>query len=318
MSKNSTTPTVKSTNLRELKFIREYLVTKEVIPIRVPTPTSTSEFKEQINEYLLKDNAPDLHDIVKDAHDKFRTTKLSNQQINKLDRNDIRFCFWVWCYIRHSVGMKSRKHRSMVGIPTTDPLFDSNREDRINLYELLQLPARPRNHEERYEAIVDFFDNWRATNPEKLALIESLIDGWQKLDKFDQKKDLNWFDSKNTDLCNWVIKYLMTANVPVYEIPEPLSSEEKYHTAIAVLDYWKPDHPIVKKDLFRKLRKAWSQQKHRSKMKGRKAYSVVMDTDIKGKLDKMAVAHDMNKNDFLQWLINQEYNEGNYSNGKKS
>ncbi|EHH1180604.1 hypothetical protein M5225_000264 [Vibrio vulnificus] len=317
MGTNNTTPTVKSTDFRELKFIREYLVTKDVIPRRVPIPTSPSEFREQINEYLRREKAPDLNYIVKDAHDKFRSTKLSNQQISNLDRNDPRFCFWVWCYLRHAVGMESRKHRSMVGIPKSDPSFDSNRKDRVNLYELLQLPTSPRNHAERYEAIVDFFDNWRATNQEKLAFIESLIDRWQKLDKFDQKKDLSWLDRKNVDQCNWVINYLITAKVPVYEIPEPLSSEEKFHTAIAVLDYWEPDHPLVKRDLFRKLRKAWSQQKHRSKMKGRKAYSVVMDTDIKGKLDTMAAVHGMNKNDFLQWLINQEYSDGDYSNNKE-
>lgn len=97
------------------------------------------------------------------------------------------------------------------------------------------------------------------------------------------------------------------------QMPTAINANEKLVNAIDYFDVWPATHPAEKKLFIQNMKKAWAQKKHRDKMQGRKAYGMVMSTDIKTKLDSMAADSNMHRNELLEYMIN--YCHSQYSDG---
>jgi hypothetical protein len=88
-----------------------------------------------------------------------------------------------------------------------------------------------------------------------------------------------------------------------------MNLNENLINAIGYFDIWPANHPAEKKLFIQSMKKAWAQKKHRDKMQGKKAYSMVMSTDIKGKLDEMAIKNELHRNELLEHIINNSYSD---------
>ncbi|PSU34071.1 hypothetical protein [Photobacterium lutimaris] len=82
---------------------------------------------------------------------------------------------------------------------------------------------------------------------------------------------------------------------------------ERLNLAIYQFDNWNVS-PADKQLLIIKMKRAWSQKKRRDKLEGRKAYSILMSTDVKSKLDEMAYEQGCHRNTLLEKIINDSYN----------
>jgi len=99
-------------------------------------------------------------------------------------------------------------------------------------------------------------------------------------------------------------------------MPTTINSNERIVNAIGYFDVWPVTHSAEKKLFIQNMKKAWAQKKHRDKMQGRKAYSMVMSIDIKEKLDSMAIDSNMHRNELLEEMIkycHKQFGEGTLS-----
>lgn len=175
-------------------------------------------------------------------------------------------------------------------------------------YELLNLKQNPASNSERYELIIDFFDRYNISRDLKEEWLESLKQQWIELRSLER---FSWLDPKNSDQAEWAWSYLQNnshTTIPLWYIPTPLTPKEACFSTITAFDIW--DAPTDTKMLFMiKMKKAWSQKKHRDKMDGKKPVSIVMSTESKYKLDKLADKLGKKRNETIEWLIHQEFNK---------
>jgi hypothetical protein len=301
---------VKTTNIRELRYFWWRLTDEGRDPNAPPEPTHPSEYRKLLNEYLSKQN--ELYDgkakkIVKELTDDFEAYHLTNEQLDWIDPKDIRLCYWVWSYLRHSVEKLDENSLPIEKkLPYATPgEWPSSDEQKI--YEALGLSFNPKNHKSRHENIICFFDYWNASNHKKVAFIEELKRLWESRVLPD---DLSWINKEDKKITDWFIRYIKDSELPIQWIPELHSSDEPYHRCIAIIDfYWCFEDPRAKKYFIGKLKKAWYQQKHRAKMEDedQKAYNFVMGTEIDGFLTALARKAKIPKNRFLEQLITKEY-----------
>ncbi|MCG9748246.1 hypothetical protein [Shewanella sp. Isolate8] len=247
---------------------------------------SVSERRKEIIQSLEDWNAPInqkevyIDNILTSADQRL----LNDDDLKWIDPKNERLCYFVWCVLRMS---NPYEESTLPGQPTY-------------IYEALNLNSKPTNTAERYQAIINFFDCWDVEIHRKSNLNNMLKDKWaeilSKSDKF------TWL---NDDNCEWAMDYLRKAN-RLHQFVSPINSTETCGAVIASVDSW--NAPIDTNLLFlMKLKKAWSQKKHRDSLNGRKHYNIAMSTEIKSQLDSLAKHHNKKINETIEWLISKEF-----------
>ena len=230
-----------------------------------------------------------------------RSTKeslLSNKELKPLDKGIERMCSWIWCYCRLMDSTASNWFNT--------PSINYNVSAESSVYLKYSLNLHPTTAEERYDLIIKFLDFSEADLDSKRGLLAFWQQAWGEVY---EAETFHWLDNKNNIQCEWASNYLVNDTeykVPNWFLPKPTTPQQMYDSTIAAFDIWNA-HPDSKKLLIVKMKKAWSQKKHRDSMEGKKAYNFVLHTDAKTKLDAIAKDYGLKKNQCLEQLIEKEF-----------
>ncbi|MDC5822584.1 hypothetical protein OPW19_22485 [Vibrio europaeus] len=281
-------------------------------------PTDTTDIKRQVNDLLLDrfetpENAQTgANQLAEQEEHQF----LSKEVLRWIDKRDVRLCFWLWCYIRHSKQQLDHGEPIDENIPTSSPGTPMETNERY-LYLSLGLNENPISHEERYNGIISFFDFWQASQKIKKQFIALLQEKWAK----DVEPITFPCSGRAKDnQTEWFINYVEGSDLPLNWLPSAYAKEERYPTCTALVDYfWTNRDSDSKRYFLTKLKKAWSQQKHRAQMdqKNQKGYNFVMDINVGDMLTEMAKKHETPKNKLLEQLIKNEYSNYLYAEHDK-
>lgn len=115
-----------------------------------------------------------------------------------------------------------------------------------------------------------------------------------------------WLDrGKKEALARWAWEYLQRNGNALWGL-SPSEQKGWITSVLASFDNWPGSHDS-KQLFFEKMKRAWSQQKYRRGLSGRKQYNVIMSDDIKAKLNALAKHHDRHINEILESIIQAEF-----------
>lgn len=269
---------------------------------------------------LFSERMPASDEQTKEDFHHFVTIRegdlLNHNELKDIDQRNERLCFWIWCNLRYARFNLSKKRGQEVLIQGSNP-DKPLLENQQNIYEFLGLIENPKRHHERYDAIISFFDTWRSSKAIKIAFIETLLTKWKN------EVEPVYFLCSGREKCaqtQWFTNYVEGSELPLTWLPPAYLPEDRYRNCTAIIDYYYSfNHADAKKYYMAKLKKAWSQHKHRAKLEGKhqKSYNFVMDIDVGDMLTEMAKKHDTPKNKLLEQLIKNEYSNYLYAEHDK-
>ncbi|HDM8237069.1 hypothetical protein ACXZ7L_08855 [Vibrio campbellii] len=300
---------IQTDDSRKLRYYNWWLLTASGRSAKFADfPTDIANIKCQVNDLLLdRFNTPEeaqqgAYQLAENEEDQF----LSKGVLRWIDKRDIRLCFWLWCYIRYSKQQLEHGEPDDESIPVSSPDTPIANNER-NLYLSLGLKENPISHNERYDCIISFFDFWQGSQKIKKQFIALLQEKWTKdVEPVTFPCSGRIKDSQT----EWFINYVEGSELPLTWLPAAYAIEERYPTCTALIDYyWTNRDTDAKRYFLAKLKKAWSQQKHRAKMdqKKQKGYNFVMGVDTGDKLTELARAHGIPKNRLVEELIKDEF-----------
>ena len=109
----------------------------------------------------------------------------------------------------------------------------------------------------------------------------------------------DWIDLNDQNQCEWAKRYLVKSRFSIdghMPLITQIESISRYFNA----QYSSHEYATL---IMRKMQAAWNQKENRSKNKGRKAYSFVMDTKIAAKLKEISGDYPLYQT--LEYLIEQ-------------
>ena len=109
----------------------------------------------------------------------------------------------------------------------------------------------------------------------------------------------DWIDLKDQNQCEWAKRYLVKNQFSI-DSHKPLDTQIETIIGNFNIRYRSAEHATL---IMKKMKTAWNQKENRSKNKGRKAYSFVMDTKIAAKLKEISGDYPLYQT--LEYLIEQ-------------
>lgn len=301
-----------SKDLEECKYVWKGLELEEHGYLE---PNGIDKYISEINEALTFDKLnPEIDN--KNYLLKLQLSYIAKKipipdDLNWLEIKDDRLCFWIWKTIQKiNINFDEISRSEIVN---SDSRSSSNYFDKPFSYQNLGLPFDVYTTAQRYTYILRFFHLWNCNLNEKEEVIIHLQKGWQETLSIES---FNWItnaDGNKIHNIDWFFNYMANKlpNINNWDsaLPKGMNLNENLINAIGYFDTWPANHPAEKKLFIQSMKKAWAQKKHRDKMQGKKAYSMVMSTDIKGKLDEMAIKNELHRNELLEHIINNSYSD---------
>ncbi|CAK1908855.1 CopG family transcriptional regulator [Vibrio crassostreae] len=324
----STINEFKTTNGRLARYVWKRIMNQYVARHdSLEEPITTEGYVSAINDFLCKIEIiadEKKNALPKELKTEFEETCLSKDNLEWIDPNSERLCLWLWnCVKSYSFksadsqpeeNLDSDELRSLSEVLALDleSLADSSQEPRG--YITFGLDGSYNTPKEHYNAIITCLDMWQAPIRLKREFNNEHKKLWEEVVAYG---NFNWFvPVKKKEDEDWFFQYINKA-LAAYIQPErtPWDLSKTMPIAILRFDSWVPDFTREKEFFLKDMRKAWSQKKHRYKMKkdDRKAYSVVMHKNVNSHLEEMAESTGMSKNEFLELLITSEYKSRVYS-----
>ncbi|MEZ8196064.1 hypothetical protein [Vibrio cortegadensis] len=321
---------VKSTDLRECKsywrFIKEIGAT---LPMEPSTSKGYCDILTNLFETFYKERfqgtqdeaMKDFRNIETKMIERTSNTIIPTNELEWLNNIEERMCYWIWCLCRLASSDKPSEQ-------SNDAAWNANFQQAFNFpwglnlyldfqpnkidrpYVQSNLSLNPLSSTETKKLIIEFLD----ILPTDIEIKRELIKLWKKeWEAVCNLETFSWVQNNNQEQSDWLTNYIINnseTKLPTWFIPTSITAKQKSSAVITAFDLW-PAHPDTKRMFVHKMKKAWGQKKHRMKMDktNRKAYSITMSTDAKSKLDEMALAATMNKNDFLESIILKEYGD---------
>ncbi|WP_019613664.1 hypothetical protein [Psychromonas ossibalaenae] len=293
---------IETNKLRECRFYWWYI--KKDNPNHSEEPTTAAGYREQINVFISSRLAvsEDIENNINIMKQTAAYSLLGDDELKWIGKHQERLCYWIWSYCRLADMNKPRRWEGEIDIN-----LDQNLSFQDNIYESLQLNKTPLSASERYGLIIKFLDLCGLEISQKRSLLKYWKETWGSI--YGTERFI-WLDNKNAKQCEWAWDYLSKnkdLNIPHWFIPVPTTAQQMYDATITAFDTFSA-HIDTKKMFMIKMKKAWSQKKHRDSMEGKKAYNFVLKNEVKEKLDKLAKANGLKKNEYLEQIINQEFN----------
>ncbi|MEL0635216.1 MAG: hypothetical protein ACTIM4_16395 [Marinomonas sp.] len=305
-------------SFRECAFYIEHLY-KEFEDVRLKkidqfdsVSTCSNAIKEEIGHLVKGENARNR--LIKKMKAAFKEQQLSDKDFLWLDSSDVRFCNWVWCYLRSNPNRRKR-NRTRENI-TSRSNIDWNEDIEILNTELLDsttynhrslgtLESISNNTKDRYKDIIKYFHTSELSLDEQKTDIKGLIRYWEPI--FEDKRIVNWLNKKDDIECDWAWKYIKKFNRKLLsETWSPTNDNEKKQAIISLFDRLH-DRQDSKSLLIGNMKRAWNQKKFRDKKEGKKAYSISMTETTKQQLDKLTEHKGLKINETIELLIRTEF-----------
>ena len=292
--------TIKVSNLREGKFYWRGLVAEGLT--LSPEPQKIDEYYRVINHAIQRryPAAERRRDYINVMRSSAANNLLPPSELEWLDKGSERMHFWIWCYCRLIANQ---------GTPSFAPKDSKNLNEQLLPDNKLELDEHPRTTKERYNLIISFLDRSNAPIELKRSLVQQWKKEWEET--YSTEKFL-WVDNKDTTQCDWFANYISSNDefqIPNWFIPIPTTPQEKYDAGIAAFDIWPTDQNTKKLFIIR-MKKAWSQKKHRlaMKKKDKQSYNFTLSASTKKMLDEMADHANLSRNEYLEKILVAEYN----------
>jgi hypothetical protein len=289
---------IENNSLRECRFYWYYLKKQNItLPAE---PSESTEYCRKINHVInsLSIKFDEKESAVEEMKRETKESLLSNKELKPLDKGIERMCYWIWCYCRLMDSTASNWLNT--------PSINYNVSAENSVYLKYSLNLNPTTAEERYDLIIKFLDFSEADLDSKRGLLAFWQQAWGEVY---EAETFHWLDNKNNIQCEWASNYLTNDTeykIPTWFLTKPTTPQQRYDYTIAAFDIWEA-HPDSKKLLIVKMKKAWSQKKHRDNMEGKKAYNFVLHDGAKEKLDAIAKSYGLKKNQCLEQLIEKEF-----------
>ncbi len=288
---------IKTSDLRKCHFYWSHLSWHGFkMPVK---PDNAKDMCTAINSVLIEHNLGDqetqnhVENMVNEANGKL----LPKEDLEWFSYKDERLCFWMWSILR-----------LLVVNPNSELLhglaFNAEQAAYQRPYEKQTLNLRPLTRRERYNLIINFFDTCLAPIDRQRALLNELREKWDEVYSIEKFLKPN---SSEEDYGLWLWKYVTTNeefSIPHWFIPVPKKPKDMYDSAIAAFDAWQAE-AYEKKFFIVRMKKAWSQKKHRMAIakKNKKSYNFTLTTTTKSLLDEMANTTGYSRNEVLERLI---------------
>lgn len=230
-------------------------------------------------------------------------------------------CAYCW-------GILSERERDIFTAPPYK-IFDLDRDINKNTswYDFLGLSKQCMNHEERYNTILNIFDGvFFEDGGDKQNALDSLKKLWLKVN--DEIKNFKFIDDNSPEHVNWLFDYfnkyksqaishktgfIISARKEndlqhYLSIYPKTNLVDKITAAYSALRLWDtPDFIYERKVFIDNTKKAWKQRGVRRNDPSKTSISSVIGVNEKEKLDEMAKHYRVNKNTFLEKIINKQY-----------
>lgn len=297
-------------DIRICNFYIKHLVVRMCLKNTNHDPGNVESCIRAINEIILNN--------IKDERDQQRIlNELSAEKhenilpVEAFDwlKEDKRATFWLWGYLHQSDDKDLIQH----------PWYKNFHNPMSVLYNEAKLSPSPRNHQDRIDLIIHFFDyiHIPPSSGIKKQYMEKLKDKWKII--YEKPEPIKWLpDDEEAVLWAWdsLKKHQKTA--PNFDGKKyttglttwftPLSHAEKLLAIRAALDLW-DDNPDSKKLFLLNLNKAWNQKKLRQSRTDKKALNTYLKNETKTRLDTLANHYKMRISDTLEKLINENYHQ---------
>ncbi|EKO3441432.1 hypothetical protein ACXQF3_003785 [Vibrio fluvialis] len=296
--------TISTNNLRECRFYwRGMLADDFQLP---PEPSKSQDYCSAINSALgVRFHQDDeKRSYIRDMINSASTYLVPQKELEWLNRDQERMCFWIWCCCRLLANEKFIKgwgnslNLNLTQGSTPVP------------YSKLAISEHPKTAKERHQLIIEFLDRSNMPLETKRTLLEHWKQCWGEV--YSTETYL-WLDNSSDEQCEWFASYITNSDSPIpypWFIPTPTTTQERYDACIAAFDIW-PTDTSTKKLFVIKMKKAWGQKKHRlaMKKKNKKSYNFTLSSSTKEMLDKMADNAEVSRNEFLERLIKAEHSK---------
>lgn len=322
----STINEFKTTNGRLARYVWKRIINQYVARHdSLEEPVTTEGYASEINDFLC--NRKGMSDDKKNALPKklkteFEEACLSDDNLKWIDPNNERLCLWLWNCVK-SYSFKSADSQPEEDLDSDElqsfsevlnPEYLANSSQEQKGYITFGLDGSYNTPKEHYNAIITCLDLWQAPVRLKREFNNEHKKLWEEVVAYG---NFSWFvPVKKKEDEDWFFQYINKA-LAAYIQPErtPWDLSKTMPIAILRFDSWVPDFTREKEFFLKDMRKAWSQKKHRYKMKkdDRKAYSVVMHEGIHDHLEELANSAGLSKNKYLEKLIADEYKNRIYS-----
>ena len=299
--KNEKAITIQDTDLRKIRFYKNHIASKGVLFYL----DELDDNYISINKTLFRciKNTKERNTFINEMRTKYNSTVIQRNEFNWIKEND-RYCYWAWINIRSVFNVRGEPefHGPMLNLP---------------LYERMIIDRKPSSTNERYNAIISFFDQLDKNIDTKRNYLSYLKESLGSMSYY--LKSFNWLNENDDEQCNWAFRYITTGNTNIfnpYIITSTLSTKEIYLTIITSFDTWYSS-PAEKELFLIKIKKAWSQKKYRDETLKKKLLNTYISHDAKNKLDKLTKGSRRKINEVIEELINKEYEITVSTQGRK-
>ena len=236
-----------------------------------------------------------------------RNNLLPDSNFEWLDAKNDRLIYMVWFYLRISevtpIGPQPQSLYPLQYRPLLQLTYTSETSAVHGLYNKVSGHSIPTSTKERLKAIINFFDDFNMNIRSKHEFLLYLKGYCQQY--LSDYNSVKWLSKDNNTQAVWAWDYMLSTGV-TNDILKPMNNIERINATIVTFDFWR-GHPAEKEVYLIKMKKAWSQKKHRDGLVGKKAYNITMSNEIQGMLEALSIRSDSKINKTLERIIRQEY-----------
>lgn len=248
-------------------------------------------------------NHTDRVEFINKARAEFKEEQLNINEIKFITNGESRFINWLWLTILFKIERKSIMEYLSFKNSNIKDYRPSIMTNTINFNHMAYSSS---NLPDKIDTISKSIQDSNTSRRRKLTVTEEIKTSWSNVRN--TLTSTKWINEKNTEQLNFIWDYYNKYELrnEIIELT-PTSTEEIYHSFIAILDIWedKTDREIF----LQKIKKCWNQRVQRKKNDGRIACQYIISKDSKEKLLRLAKQNDLHINETLERLIDRAYAE---------
>lgn len=299
---------IKTSDLRECHFYWNHMVNRGFkMP---PMPSKIADICSALNSAFSRQKWTDeeLQKYIKAMKEAANERLIPRKELDWISAKDERLCYWIWANCRLAVKSDPEWGNGLT--------LDFNQGGFDRPYVAYGLNLLPHTATERYDCVISFLDSSKVLLERKRALLEKWREQWEIA--YSTERFLKPAPN-DEEYCTWLWNYITTnEEYPIehWFLPQPKTPNDMFKAAVAAFDIW-DKQPDTKKLFIVRMKKAWSQKKHRMAIakKNKKSYNFTLTTTTKSLLDEMADTTGYSRNEVLERLIKLGHHK--LSNGEE-
>lgn len=239
-------------------------------------------------------------DKIKELNLLIKSERITKDELSWIECNNERLCNFLFYILtnRDLLNSQNNNNDSLINLDIIDEVYDNIDTRIFRDY----LKSNAISNKEKYKKICDHIEHINYNKKTKQLLITELKKSWAKIAT--DIAIIGFLDKDNIIQNKWAVDYLSKNKDDKFEFK--INYDRDYYNNI-ILYFDVCQNIYKKKHLLDKMKKAWSQKKHRDSKNGFKEYNFTMKEDISEKLSEMSRELNINKNLLVEKTIEKEY-----------